>query len=149
MGRKPLTIRSLVLALLFSASSILVAQQPGPSGVQQAGIPAEMIMAKGRMDGQMAAQNVGTGGWLAGGVASTFVLPPIGTGIIWVAAGRKDVSVPADRRLQLVNEAPTYQQAFKVGYRETLKSKRKGAVLGGYVIGSGAFLLLFIAAGGI
>lgn len=145
MFRKRISARTLALSLLFGASSLL-AQQAQPSGVTQAG-NAE-IMAKGRMDGQGAAQTKGTGGWMTGGVVTGLFTGLIGTAIIWAVAGSSDVGIPADRRLQIASEPPTYQQSYEMGYGEKLKSKRKGAALGGGLLGTAAFVLLLLSAQG-
>ena len=148
MLQKRVTPKVVVLALLLGASS-LVAQQTQPAGVTQAGsASASEAMAKGRMDGQAGAQSVGTGGWMAGGVVTGLLTGLIGTAVIWAVAGSSDVSVPADRRLQIVNEPATYQQSFEAGYGEKLKSKRKGAALGGGLLGTAALVLLVVSAGG-
>lgn len=63
MFRKRTTATTVVLAILFGASSLL-AQQSQPAGAVQAGTPsASEVMAKGRLDGTTAAQGVGTGGF--------------------------------------------------------------------------------------
>jgi hypothetical protein len=139
--------KTVVLALLFGASSLL-AQQAQPSGVTQAGASNTEVMAKGRLDGQTSAQSVGTGGWMAGGVVTGLFTGLIGTAVIWAVAGSSDVSVPADRRLQIADHPPTYQQAYEAGYGEKLKSKRKGAALGGGLLGTAALVLLVVSSGG-
>lgn len=141
-------IKGIVLALLFGASSLLAAQQQQPSAVTMAGsaAPSE-LMAKGRLDGQTSAQGVGTGGWMVGGVVTGVLTGLIGTAIIWAVAGSSDVSVPADRRLVIVDENATYQQAFEAGYGEKLKSKRKSAALGGGLLGTAALVLIVLSSG--
>ena len=128
----------LLLALLFGASSILAAQQPAPTAGQEE-------LARGRLDGQVAAQAIGTGGWFIGGVASGVLTGLIGTTVIWIAAGSTDVSVPADRRLQIVNQTAVYQQAFESGYGEKLKAQRKRSALRGGLLGTAAFVVWYLA----
>lgn len=147
MLRKRITARVLVLSLLFGASS-LFAQQAQPSGVTQAGATSAESMARGRLDGQTAAQSKGTGGWMIGGVVTGVTTGLVGTVIIWAVAGSSDVAVPPERRVQIANEPPTYQQSYEAGYGEKLKSKRKGAALGGGLLGTAAFLLLVLSAQG-
>lgn len=148
MLRKRVTATTLVLAILFGASSLL-AQQSQPAGATQAGSPsASEVMAKGRLDGTTAAQSVGTGGWMAGGVVTGLLTGLIGTAVIWAVAGSSDVSVPADRRLQIAEQPATYQQQYEAGFGEKLKSKRKGAALGGGLLGTAALVLLVVSAGG-
>src|SRR5687768_17447127 len=148
MLRKRVTATTLVLAILFGASSLL-AQQSQPAGATQAGSPsAGEVMAKGRLDGTTAAQSVGTGGWMAGGAATGLPTGLIGTAVIWAVAGSSEVSVPADRRLQIAEQPATYQQQYEAGFGEKLKSKRKGAALGGGLLGTAALLLLVVSASG-
>jgi hypothetical protein len=147
MFSRKLTTRATILAILFGASSLL-AQQQQPAGATQAGMPsAAEIMAKGRLDGTSAAQSVGTGGWMAGGVVTGLFTGLIGTAIIWAVAGSSDVSVPADRRVQIADQPPTYQQQYEQGYGEKLKSRRKGAALGGGLLGTAALVLLVVSSG--
>src|SRR5688572_30400858 len=122
MLRKYIHAKVLVLALLFGASS-LFAQQEQPVAVTQSSASSSAeIMARGRLDGQANAQSVGTGGWMAGGVVTGLLTGLIGTAVIWAVAGSSDVSVPADRRLQVANEPAQYQQSYEAGFGEKLKS---------------------------
>ena len=139
------TWKGVVLALVFGASALL-AQQQQPSAVTQSGAPTSDVMAKGQLDGQAAAQSAGTGGWMAGGVVTGLFTGLIGTAVIWAVAGSSDVSVPADRRVQIANEPPTYQQSYKSGYGQKLKSRRKASALGGGLLGTAAFVLIYISA---
>ena len=148
MSRKRTTARAVVLAMLFGASSLL-AQQSQPSAVTQAGTPsAAELMARGRLDGTNAAQGVGTGGWMAGGIATGVLTGLIGTVVIWAAAGSSDVAVPADRRVQIADQPATYQQQYESGYGEKLKARRKGAALGGGLLGTAALVLMVMSASG-
>ena len=148
MHRKANTLKVVVVALLFGASSLL-AQQTQPTAVTQSGVAAAPsateIMAKARLDGQGDAQSVGTGGWMAGGVVTGVLTGLIGTVVIWAVAGSSDVSVPADRRLQIADQPATYQQGYQSGYGEKLKSRRKSAALGGGLLGTAAFVLLLVS----
>ena len=57
------------------------------------------------------------------------------------------MSVPADRRVEIAAQPPTYQSAYEAGYGEKLKSKRKGAALGGGLLGTAALVLIVLSAG--
>jgi hypothetical protein len=146
--RHRITAKLIVVSLLLGASSLL-AQQTQPAGVTQNGVAAAPsateVMAKARLDGQGDAQSVGTGGWMAGGVVTGVFTGLIGTAIIWAVAGSSDVSVPADRRLQIAGEPATYQQGYQAGYGEKLKSRRKSAALGGGLLGTAAFVLVILS----
>jgi len=146
MFRKRLSAKGLVLAILFGASS-LMAQQTQPAAVTQSGTPSNSeLMARGRLDGQSAAQQVGIGGWMTGGVVTGVFTGLIGTVVIWAVAGSSGVSVPADRRVSIADQPATYQQSYEAGYSEKLKSRRKGAALGGGLLGTAAFVLLYVSA---
>lgn len=146
MRRRRFTMKGVVMALLFGASSLL-AQQQQPAAVTQSGAAnATEIMARGQLDGQTAAQGVGTGGWMAGGVVTGLFTGLIGTAVIWAVAGSSDVTMPPDRRLQIANEPATYQQSYESSYGQKLKSRRKGAALGGGLLGTAAFVLIYLSA---
>ncbi|MEX2179222.1 MAG: hypothetical protein WD801_10960 [Gemmatimonadaceae bacterium] len=118
MHRKGLTAKGVILALLFGASSLVAQQpqQPQPT-VTQAGQPTmSELMARGQVEGQSAAESVGTGGWMAGGVVTGLLTGLIGTVVIWAVAGSSDVSVPADRRIYIVEQPAVYQQSYQAGY---------------------------------
>lgn len=139
-------ITTAVLSLAISAGS-LRAQQSNPVAVTQASadVSTAELTAKGQVDGQAAAQNVGTGGWMAGGVVTGLVTGLIGTAVIWAVAGSSDVSVPADRKLEIASQASTYQRGYETAYGQKLKSRRKGAALGGGLLGTAAFVLLYVS----
>ena len=103
-------------------------------------------MAKGQVEGQAAAQVVGTGGWVAGGVVTGVLTGLIGTAIIWAVAGSSDASVPADRKLLIAEQPSVYQQSYEAGYGQKLKSRRKSAALTGGLLGTAAFVLLYLSA---
>lgn len=149
MHHKAVNAKAILLAILFGASS-LFAQQSNPAGVTQASASASAstaeLTAKGQLDGQAAAQSVGTGGWMGGGVVTGLFTGLIGTAVIWAVAGSSDVSVPADRKVTIAAEPSVYQSAYESSYGQKLKSRRKGAALGGGLIGTAAFVLLYISA---
>ena len=137
----------LSLFVLLVPTAPLFAQQEQQAAVKQSGDATAVDgITKGRLEGEVAAQRVGTGGWFVGGFASGLVLGLIGTAVIYVAAGNSDTAVPPDRRLVIANQPSHYQQAFEVGYGEKIKSKRKGAALGGGLLGTATIVLLIVSA---
>jgi hypothetical protein len=99
-------------------------------------------------EGRELAESEGTGGWFAGGVASGLVLGLIGTAIITVAANNAGSNVPASQQSILAAKSPDYSQAFARGYREKLKSKKRTSALTGGLLGTAAFLVIYISAQG-
>src|SRR4051812_25752878 len=98
-------------ALLFAAllgSNSLRAQQQQASGIQPSITNPTEVMARGHLDGETAATNVGTGGWMTGGVVTGVLTGLIGTAVIWAIAGSSDVNVPADRKLLIASESAVY-----------------------------------------
>jgi hypothetical protein len=137
----------LIAILSVGSSSTLRAQEQQPRAMRQSGETADAI-AKGRLEGEVAGQRVGTGGWFAGGFGSGLLLGLIGTAVIYVSAGNSDISLPAERRLLIATQSPEYQQAFEVGYGEKVKSKRKGSALGGGLLGTATIVLVILTATG-
>lgn len=151
-----------LLGLALGSADTLSAQAPvagpppnSPTAAGEVATPVPSVapadaMARGMMDGKAAAQGVGTGGWLAGGIASGVALGLIGTGIIFAVASSSGVELPPERRVAMssAGETPVYQQAFQQEYERTLKSRRKGAALGGGLLGTALFLLLYSSAVG-
>ena len=155
----------IALALALSATPAF-AQQPAPESAPVAipvsnpaasttaspvaAAPAfstEMI-ARAQNDGQLAALNVGTGGWAGGGFASGLLLGFIGTGVSWAAAGASGVESPPDARLRIANQPAEYQQLYTKSYSDKVKAKRKSSALKGGLVGTAAFVLLVVSAGG-
>ena len=85
---------------------------------------------------------------MRGGVATAVVTQLLGTAVIWGIAGSSAVCVPEDRRLLIVNENPIYQQAYLSGFTEKLRSRRKSVALKGGLLGTAAFLVIYVSVAG-
>ena len=97
-------------------------------------------------EGRELAEFEGTGGWFAGGVGSGVVLGLIGTAVITVAANNSSNNVPASQLSILATKRPDYSQAFARGYREKLKSKKRTSALTGGLLGTAAFVAIYLSA---
>lgn len=126
-----------VLALVL-APSVAPAQQV------KAGVPNPM--AEGALEGQRAAEVVGTNGYFAGGFVSGLALGLIGTGIAWAVAGSSDVSIPASAQAMIQPNGPEWVYGYQTAFAERLKSRRKSAALSGGLLGTAALLVIFVAA---
>ena len=133
-------VASMGMLAMTSVMTPLHAQQPQPAPSAES-----EVMARGQVDGTAAAGERGTAGWTAGGVASGLVAGLIGTAIIYVVANNSDVSVPADRRVQIAGQPALYQQGFESGYGSRLKARRRNSALTGGLIGTGVFLAVYLA----
>jgi hypothetical protein len=142
------------LAALVLLAAPVAAQQPAQQQPAQQGTldsaavaaQAAALVAQAHGDGQMAAANVGTGGWFAGGFASGVVLGLIGTGITWAIAANSAVEVPPDKRLLLANKPVAYQQLYEKAYGDKVKSKRKISGITGGLLGTATFLVIYLSA---
>jgi hypothetical protein len=150
------------LLVPFAALTVLAAplagQQPTPQPpvqqgkadstavVAQAAALAATFLAQAQVDGQAAATNVGTGGWLAGGYVSGVVLGLIGTAVTWAVAGNTNVELVPDKRLLIANQPLAYQQVYEKAYGDKVRSKRKSSALTGGLLGTATFLVIYLSA---
>ena len=137
----------ITLLPLVGASSIALAQDAQPTTAPAATAPAEEL-ARGRLEGQVAAQSRGTSGWAVSGFLAGAGAGLIGTGVVWAIAAGSDVSPPADRRLLIVNQSAIYQQGFEMGYGEKLKSRRKRSALTGGLVGTAVAVVAILGSQG-
>jgi len=122
-------------------------QVPGRWLLAQAtSLPPEAVAGKttssdGMLDGQLHAERIGTGGNFAGGLAIGVLTGLIGTGIGYFIVG----SAPLDARArQALSEKPAdYRLGFETGWQKKTKSKKRGAFLGGGILGTLAFVVLY------
>jgi hypothetical protein len=124
-------------------------QQPSQQGaLDSAAVAAQAaaLVAQAHGEGQMAAANVGTGGWFAGGFASGVVLGLIGTGITWAIAANSGVELAPDKRLLISSRSATYQQLYEKAYGDKVKAKRKVSALTGGLLGTATFVVIYLSA---
>ena len=102
---------------------------------------------QGEFDGELSAQhNYSGGGWLAGGLASGLFLGLIGTGIIYGISNSGEVSPPIAINMMLEDKPSDYRSGFYIGYSRKAKKQRKAKALTGGLLGTAAFLILFLNA---
>jgi len=124
-------------------------QQPSQQGVlDSAAVAAQAaaLLTQAHAEGEMAAANVGSSGWFAGGVASGVLLGLIGTGVTWALAANSRVEVAPDKRLLISSRSVTYQQLYEKAYGDKVKSKRKTSALTGGLLGTATFLVIYLSA---
>src|SRR5690606_2761472 len=67
---------------------------PGTAQAQEVKAAVPHPMDEGPLEGERAAEVVGTNGYFAGGFVSGLALGLIGTGIAWTVAGSSEVAIP-------------------------------------------------------
>lgn len=116
--------------------------------VAQAGelSPAQGVYTKadGYNAGRLAAESRSIGGSFGGGVLCGLLTSPVGAGILW-AATRGD-QVPAYLMPSSQGKGADYSKGFADGYGERTQQKKRGARLGGGILGSVGFIALYLMA---
>lgn len=102
----------------------------------------EYTMADGYTDGRIAAESRSTGGSFGGGLVCGVLTGLIGTGILWGATGGDEV--PMDLISSYHSKGSDYAMGFANGYKEVTKQRKRGARLGGGLLGTAAFVMLFL-----
>jgi hypothetical protein len=128
----------LVCAVLCVAQPVF-AQSEGAQDAKSQKADSYSCMVEGRE----AASNVSTGGAFGIGFVSGLCLGLIGTAVAYVAQG-PPAQLPEERYSSL-NDA-SCRMAFKDGYNEAGRKKKKGAALVGGLLGTAAFVLVAVSA---
>ena len=105
---------------------------------------AASTVAAGQADGETAARSHGTGGYFVGGLASGVLLGLIGTGITYAVAASSATELTASELTATTAKGPVYQQGYKDGYAKQLKSSRKSSALAGGLLGTAAFVAIYL-----
>lgn len=119
---------------------------PGTAQAQEVKAAVPHPMDEGPLEGERAAEVVGTNGYFAGGFVSGLALGLIGTGIAWTVAGSSEVAIPATTQAGIQTNGPEWVYAYQTAFAERLKARRKSAALSGGLLGTAAFLVIFVAA---
>jgi hypothetical protein len=144
MRRACRTLALLALALIPATTA---AQQPTLQATPDSATAAALAMlAQAQVDGQMAATNVGTGGWFGGGFVGGILLGLIGTGATYAFASSSNVELPPDRRLVVVSRPVAYQQAYEKAFGDKVRSKRRTSALTGGLLGTATLLVIYLSA---
>jgi hypothetical protein len=155
----PVTVREGIGVVDLTARNAVVGgelPQPvtGPVMAQsRAGVSAPLmspnetvtdLIAKGSLDGKVAANSRGTGSYFAGGVGYGVLLGLIGTGIGYVLAGHDNVNLPTNQPFMFSDSSETYRRAFTQAYADRVKAKRKSSALAGGLTGT-AIIVVVVA----
>lgn len=107
--------------------------------------PTQMYTkADGYNAGRLAAESRSIAGSFGGGVMCGLLTSPVGAGILW-AVTRGD-KVPAYLTASSQGKGADYAKGFSSGYNERTQQKKRGARLGGGLLGSVGFLALYLMA---
>ena len=101
-------------------------------------------LADGYTAGKITAEGMSTTGPFLGGFACGFLTGLIGTGILWGVTGGDDV--PFHLYSEIQEKGSDFSIGFVNGYIERTKQKKRGARLGGGLLGTAGFLVLFLSA---
>jgi len=94
----------------------------------------------GLLQGQMAAERIGTGGNMIGGLAIGVLTGVIGTGIGYFLIGPAQPDANATRMFG--DKGGDYQSGFMAGWDKKTRSRKRNAFLGGGLLGTLAFVVL-------
>ncbi|MFC1485745.1 hypothetical protein ACFL55_01810 [Candidatus Latescibacterota bacterium] len=100
-------------------------------------------MSEGYMAGRITAEGRSTTGSFVGGLFCGMLTGLIGTGILWGVTQGDDVPIQFISTYQ--GKGTDYSMGFINGYRERTKEKKRGARLGGGLLGTAAFLVFFLS----
>lgn len=133
--------RLLAMAVLAIALPLQAQQQPAPAALTSNSTAAEL--AKARMDGEVAATNVG--GWFGRSVVIGALTGLIGTTITYAVAATSTPQLPTDKKLIIADKPAEAQVMYEKGYADKVRSKRKSTALGGGLLGTAAFVVLVLS----
>jgi hypothetical protein len=112
-----------LLAALLAAS---------PAGAQAPAAPADSLGRVGGVEGNTAAQAIGTTVWTLGGLAGGLTLGPLGAGLAYAFAEGSASALPADVQSKVGRRGGEYSLAYQQAYTRRLVARRKrAAVVGG------------------
>ena len=132
---------ALSASLLAVTCQTTMAQEPAQLTGQSTGdSQVQETTATGTRDGELLADQVGTGGKLGLGVALGFILPVIAPGIAYFVTGPAPMTAETVR--QNSAKGPAYQTGFESGWEKKTRSKKRKALLIGGAVGSVAMLVL-------
>lgn len=140
-------ILALAITLLLPAAGMAQVQQSSPQPAPAVAAPmTPEALSRAQLEGQTAAMNVGTGGWFGGSFVSGLFLGLIGTGVSYGVAAASNVEMPPEKRLMITNPDPSYHAFAEKAFADKVHAKRKSAALKGGLLGTAAFVLLYVSA---
>src|SRR5690606_4279794 len=98
------------------------------------------------LEGQRAAEQVGTGGYFAGGMVSGVFPGLIGTGIAYAVAATSDVQIPATTQAMIASNGSEYVLSYEQAIRDRVKASRKSSALTGGLLGSAVAVMIHVTA---
>jgi hypothetical protein len=99
---------------------------------------------EGATAGEQAARAHGSTKWLLGGLGGGAVLGPIGAGIVFGAANRRESTLSPELAQSLAGKDPMYVQAFSEAYLARRRSSRKSSAVVGGAVGTIVFTFAMI-----
>lgn len=103
-------------------------------------------MVAGALEGQRAAEQVGTGGYFAGGMVSGVFPGLIGTGIAYAVAATSDVQIPATTQAMIASNGWEYVLSYEQAFRDRVKARRKSSALTGGLLGTAVAVMIYVTA---
>lgn len=138
-----------IVSFFFTASGVAAAQSASSEAGQvapRATTTGDDSMASGLLDGEMLAEGHRTGGKLGVGLGIGVLSGVIGTGIGYFVIGPEPLSAEALQRN--MGRGADYQLGLKTGWERKTRSKKRNAFLAGGLLGTAAFVAMFVAASG-
>lgn len=140
------TIAVLTVFTFFVLTTCTVLAQEVATPVQEAS--ASSMVAQGQLDGSNDAGSYSSGKYTTGGLISGFVGGLIGTAIAYAVTSGRDVDIPAEKSVVLVEKPAEYQMGYRESYTRVVQKKRKRSSLTGGLIGTAAFVAIVAVASG-
>jgi hypothetical protein len=141
-------VAAMVVVAFFLATTGIAEAQSAAAGANLSSSGADQnerdTTAAGLIDGELLAEGRRTGGQLGAGLGVGVLTGLIGTGIGYFVIGPDELSAEALRRAE--GRSPDYQLGLRTGYERKTKSKKRNAFLAGGLLGTAAWVALFVAA---
>jgi len=115
------------------------------AAAQSTFVGAADIVARASLDGARTADMRGTGSHFAGGFVGGVLLGLIGTVIAYASADADAPDVPIKPPPIYADTSATYLLAFRRGYDDRLRARRKSAALGGGLLGTAVAVVAVVS----
>jgi hypothetical protein len=134
---------SAIVAVTFFFATTGIASAQGAVASAPVQASSNDTMAAGLIDGEMLAEGQRTGGKLGAGLGVGVLTGLIGTGVGYFVIGPEPLSAEALQRG--AGRSADYQLGLKTGWERKTRSKRRNAFLAGGLLGTAAFVAMFVA----
>lgn len=108
------------------------------------GTSPRFTSSKGMMDGEMHGERISTGGKVATGLVVGVLTGLIGTGIGYLIIGSSQMDGQALTAME--DKGEDYTMGFRTGWNKKTKSRKRNAFLGGGLLGTAAFVVIYLSA---